>query len=356
MNDNFAAGTADEGAAGGHTALWIRALSRLPFGLLYALAAAMAWLMRYVLHYRVATARANLRRCFPDRSKAQISRLLRQYYGHLAQVAAEFLKSATMSSAQMNARVALVHLERVQAQFQAGRSVLLLGAHQCNWEWSLQAVALNLGAPMDAAYKPLHAAGADRQLRLLRTRFGARLILAKRLLREVVRRRHEVHAIALISDQVPYSADSRVWVPFLGLPTAFYPGPGEIARSTGYAAFFVAMRRTGRGHYELDFQPVSAADERVDPETFTERYARLLEALIYAHPADWNWSHRRWKLPPPGERLAPQPVPRPVLPPRIVPPRAVRSRAEPGSAAAPSVHAAVDRDNLAGDVGGDIGR
>jgi KDO2-lipid IV(A) lauroyltransferase len=236
--------------------------------------------------------------------------LLRQYYRQLAQVAVEFLKSATMTAEELNARVTLVHLERVQSEFRAGRSVLLLGAHQCNWEWSLQAVALHLGAPMDAAYKPLHAAGADRQLRHLRSRFGARLILAKRLLREVVRRRHEVHAIALIADQVPYSAEGRVWVRFLGLTTAFYPGPAEIARSTGYAAFFVAMRRTARGRYELDFQPVSAADERLDPANFTERYARLLETLIVAHPADWNWSHRRWKLPSPGERTAPQPVPR----------------------------------------------
>lgn len=308
-------------------------------------------LVRYVLRYRVATTRGNLNRCFPDRSKAQINRLLWKYYWHLGQVAVEFLKSATMSPAQMNAHVTLLGLERVQAEFKAGRSVLLLGAHQCNWEWSLQAVSLNLGAPMYAAYKPLHDAAADRQLRLLRGRFGARLILAKRLLREVARRRDEVHAIALIADQVPYSADRRVWVRFLGMPTAFYPGPGTIARSTGYAAYFVAMRRTGRGYYELDFQPVSAADERVDAETFTERYARLLEALICGHAADWNWSHRRWKLPPPGEQTAPQPVRRPVRP-----PRSVRRRAEPGSAAASSVHAAVDRDDLPGDVGGEISR
>ncbi|MGH8207859.1 MAG: lysophospholipid acyltransferase family protein [Steroidobacteraceae bacterium] len=307
-------GATDSAAGGGaeacSTALWIRLASRLPFGLLYALAAVLASLMRYVVRYRLATARANLRRCFPDRSNAQIERLLGEYYRHLAQVAVEFLKSAAMTAEELSAHVTLVHLERVQAEFQAGHSVLLLGAHQCNWEWSLQGVALNLGAPMYAAYKPLHAAAADRQLRHLRSRFGARLILAKRLLREVARRRREVHAIALIADQVPYSAEGRLWVQFLGLPTAFYPGPAEIARSTGYAAFFVAMRRTARGRYELEFQPVSAAEERLGPAEFTERYARLLETLIRAYPAEWNWSHRRWKLPSPGQRIAPQPVPR----------------------------------------------
>jgi len=298
------AGSANAASCGGagrasdarNIALWIRAISWLPFTLLYVLAGMLALLLRYLLRYRVAVARANLRRCFPERSAGQINRLLRHYYRHLAQVAVEFLKAATMSAEELNSRVALVNLERVHAEFRAGRSVLLLGAHQCNWEWSLHAVALNLGVPMDAAYKPLHAPGADRQLRALRCRFGARLVAAKRLLREVVRRRHEIHAVALIADQVPSSSDGRLWLRFLGLDTAFYPGPGEIARSTGYAAFFVAMRRTARGRYELDFQPICAAAERLEPASFTERYAQLLETLIRAHPTDWNWTHRRWKL------------------------------------------------------------
>ena len=87
------------------------------------------------------------------------------------------------------------------------------------------------------------ARAADRQLRLLRERFGARLIAAKKMLREVVRRRREVRAVAVIADQVPASSDGRLWLEFLGRETAFYPGPAQLARSTGYAAFFAAMTR-----------------------------------------------------------------------------------------------------------------
>jgi lauroyl/myristoyl acyltransferase len=28
----------------------------------------------------------------------------------------------------------------------------------------------------------------------------------------------------------------------------------------------------------------------------TGRYAARLEALLQAHPADWLWTHDRWKL------------------------------------------------------------
>jgi KDO2-lipid IV(A) lauroyltransferase len=267
------------------------------------------WLLRTVLRFRVVVARDNLRRCFPERSEAEIDALLGQYYRQLAQVAAEFIKMADLSADQLRAHLQVQNVERVDAETRAGRSVLLLGAHQCNWEWTLQATVLYLGVPIEAAYKPLHAAGFDRELRKLRCRYGAHLIAAKKLVREVVRRRGQLHAVALHADQMPASSGRRQWLSFLGRDTAFYPGPAEIARMTGYAAFFVLMRRISRGQYQLDFLPICAAGERPDPAVFTARYASLVEEMIRANPADWTWVHRRWKASRPDELAARQPAP-----------------------------------------------
>jgi KDO2-lipid IV(A) lauroyltransferase len=286
-------------------ALWLRALSRVPFPLLYALTGTLAFLLRHLLHYRVGITRANLRRCFPSRSSAEIESLISAYYRHLGQVAAEFLKMTSMPADEMRRRTPFTNAALLAAETDAGRSVLLLGAHLANWEWSLQAVTLVLGVPVDAAYKPLHAAGPDRELLKLRARYGARMVAAKRLLRVVARRRHEAHAIALMADQMPASSGGRQWLTFLGCDTAFYPGPGEIGRLTGYAAFFVAMRRAARGYYELTLHPIAAAGEHLAPEIFTARYAQLLEAQIRLQPAFWMWSHRRWKGARPAEMAAP---------------------------------------------------
>jgi KDO2-lipid IV(A) lauroyltransferase len=97
-------------------------------------------------------------------------------------------------------------------------------------------------------------------------------------------------------------------VNFLGRETAFYPGPAEIARMTGYAAYFVAMRRERRSRYPLEVIPICVTNERLDPLIFTARYAALVEAQIRASPADWTWIHRRWK----GERPADAPLATPA--------------------------------------------
>lgn len=296
-------------SASGRSALWIRALSRLPWGLLYGLTALIMWLLRHVLRFRIAVARDNLQRCFPDRSHAEINTLLDDYYRQLSQVAAEFIKMADLSAEELRSHLQVQHVERVDAETRAGRSVLLLGAHQCNWEWALQATVLYLGVRVDAAYKPLHAASFDLELRKLRCRYGANLISAKRLMREVVRRRGQLHAVGLHADQMPASSGRRQWLTFLGRDTAFYPGPGEIARITGYAAFFVAMRRISRGQYQVDFVPICAAGERLDSEVFTARYARMVEEMIRANPADWTWVHKRWKAQRPVEAAGQQVTP-----------------------------------------------
>jgi KDO2-lipid IV(A) lauroyltransferase len=295
---------------GGRSALWLRALSRLPFGVLYALTGAITWVLRHGVRFRVAVARDNLRRCFPERTEREIDTLLGAYYRQLGQVAAEFIKMASLSADQLRSHLHVQNVERVDAETRAGRSVLLLGAHQCNWEWALQMTVLLLGVQIEAGYKPLHSARFDRELRKMRCRYGGHLIAAKRLLREVLRRRGQLHAVALHADQMPSSAGRPQWLTFLGRDTAFYPGPGEIARLTGYAAFFVPMRRIRRGQYQLDFIPLCAAGEQLDPQVFTARYAGMVEDMIRASPADWTWIHKRWKLQrPPGEASALGPLP-----------------------------------------------
>src|SRR5438552_10436529 len=55
-------------------------------------------------------------------------------------------------------------------------TTLFRSAHQCNWEWMLLALSLELGYPLDAAYKPLVDNWAEREMKKLRTRFGSRLV------------------------------------------------------------------------------------------------------------------------------------------------------------------------------------
>jgi Kdo2-lipid IVA lauroyltransferase/acyltransferase len=277
-------------------AWWVRLAAALPWGVLYGFARFLAWLAWRVFPYREAVLRENLSIAFPELGEGELRELMRRYYRGFGEVAVEIIKAATLPERELRERVAIQRLESVRELLAAGTPVVLLGAHQCNWEWALLVVSLELGFPLDAAYKPLVDHWAEREMFKLRTRFGSRLVPAQELLGDIIKRGRAPRAIAMIADQEPRTSEHKHWMRFLNRDTAFFVGAEEIARSTRFPVFFVGIRRLRRGYYECEVKPLAAAREALAPGELTERYARLVEEQIRAAPADWPWSHKRWKL------------------------------------------------------------
>ena len=229
---------------------WTRLLSGIPMPALYALASVLAWLWGHVIPYRRGVVNAQLGKCFPELDGAAIRGIRRSFYRNFADVMVEIIKALAMSPAEVRSRVTLLGAESVRQHIAAGRSVVLVTSHHCNWEWALLSLSLDLGCALDAAYKPLHDAWADRLLLAMRSRFGARMIQAKRLPIHVMRRRKDPRTVAIVADQDPVSSEGRHFTSFFGHETAFYIGPEAIARVLGAPLFYLAVRRTSRGHYE----------------------------------------------------------------------------------------------------------
>jgi KDO2-lipid IV(A) lauroyltransferase len=288
--------TATPQPAPARAAWWVRLVTRIPFNVLYGLASVIGWLTFHLFPHREKVVRENLSRAFPEYDEQQLREVIRRYYYGFAQVLVEVVKSASLPADDICRRVRMVNLQAPQTLLDSGQSVLLVAAHQCNWEWMLLALSAGLGHPVDAAYKPLVDNWAEREMKKLRTRFGSRLIPAKELLPDIIKRRDTVRAVAMVADQEPRTSEHKHWTRFLNRDTAFYMGPEEIARVTRFPVFFVGMRRTGRGYYEMEFVPLVQAGQKLASGDLTERYARLVEAQIHASPPDWPWSHKRWKL------------------------------------------------------------
>jgi KDO2-lipid IV(A) lauroyltransferase len=277
--------------------LILRLVGRLPLGVLYALGGLVRWLAFDVAKYRVAMVEGNLAKAFPELAPDARAALAAAYHRNLVDVAMEVVKGFAIRPEALLDRVRFTGLDAVRARLDGGRPVMLVAAHHCNWEWLLLALSLALGHPLNAIYKPLHAAGADRAFHWLRTRFGGRLTPAKLVVAEIIRRRDEVRAVALLADQVPTTAPTKFWTRFLNQDTAFFLGAEEIARAAGYPVYMLEMRRVGRGRYAVDFVPLAEAGDGLEtPREVTRRYAQRLEAHVRAYPADWLWGHNRWKL------------------------------------------------------------
>ncbi len=274
----------------------IKFFSRLPLRALYALSTFLYLLAFYAVRHRQAVIREQLERVFPNSSRAERDAIHKRFLKNFCDVMVEILKSVSMTESDMRSRVRIVNLQAARRHLDAGQSLMFVTSHLGNWEWLLHGVTLQLGYPVDAAYKPLQDPWAERLMHRIRTKFGARLVPAKELLADFLRRRAIVRAVAVNADQAPASTDKRHWTRFLGQDTAFYVGAEQIARATRLPIVYVGMRRVRRGYYEVKLEQLWDGREDTDANAVTERYARACESDVLESPADWLWSYRRWRL------------------------------------------------------------
>jgi KDO2-lipid IV(A) lauroyltransferase len=220
--------------------------------------------------------------------------MTREFSRRQGELVAEALCATSIGEAELRERVTITN-PQVMAPGDPPRTLVLVGAHHGNFEWMLYRLSLEFPARFVGLYKPGRNARVDAWLTKRRARFGARLIAAKSVLRELAGFR-DAAAIGLIADQVPRSSPEKHWCTFLGQDTAFYMGPEMLGRALRSRVIMVRMNRLGRGRYELVCIALSERGERSASGEITGRYARALEEWIRDDPAGWWWSHRRWKL------------------------------------------------------------
>jgi KDO2-lipid IV(A) lauroyltransferase len=256
---------------------------------------ACSWLL-FLLGYRLlglrrGTIRQNLRRSFPDRSDAERERIRVDFVTRQAEILAEFDYARVMDAAELRARVQVVDRAGVLAR---PTKLVLVCGHQCNFEWALLRMSLELDSGLIGIYKPMGNAWAERYFLAIRSKFGARMLSSKSIRQEIGAIR-DARALGLVADQVPRTSPERHWTTFLHQDTAFFMGPERMARLLRAPIVYVSIRRCARGRYEIELEPLTTAGEKPVAGVPTERYARVLERDIEADPAGWWWSHKRWK-------------------------------------------------------------
>ena len=274
---------------------FLKILSRLPLAALYVLTDGLYLFIYHIWGFRRELSRSNLRNSFPDKSAAEIERIARASYRNACNMIAEILKGAVMPPEELRRRVAIVNADILQPYIAAGRPLVMLASHHCNWEWLLLNACLDLKVPVDAVYKPLRVSAIDRFMQETRSRFGGNPIPVKDFMIEVMRRRDAARIFALVADQTPPHDEEKYWARFLNQDTAFFVGADKIARIARAPVFFVGMHRVRRGYYEAKLQLLIEPPYQDGGYAVIKRYVQVADNHIRQYPADWLWMYRKWK-------------------------------------------------------------
>lgn len=270
-------------------------LSFLPLWVLYGLADFFYLIFFYIIGYRKEVVWKNLKHAFPTKPDAELKIIRRRFYRCFMQNWMETIKMLSISRQALDKRITGNWEVVKDLHTKYPRLQILLG-HCFNWEWG------NANASMHQPYQLLNvyitpkSKAIDYLFLRLRKRFGAGLLKAGHMAKEMLPYRDTSYMLGLLADQSPPGPEKAYWLQFMHQPTAFIKGPEKNARATGTPLVYLSFRRLRRGYYHIVAELLSEQPNTTSEGEITLLYARRLQKDIEASPHTYLWSHNRWKL------------------------------------------------------------
>ena len=256
-------------------------------------------LIRYVIRYRLALVRKNIRLSFPEKTQEEQNCLINAYYHHFADVLVEIIYGYRASDEDMRQRVVFENLDVLEDLARKKHGVIAYLGHMCNWEWIADVGKQYVDKSIVEynVYRKQKNQRADRAMLMIRSKRGGECVEKNNLLRKLVALRKAEHpfVIGLIADQKPSPRNAHTWTTFLNQDTAFLDGGEVLARKFDLGVVYANITCQKRGHYRIHFQVITDMPSTMNDNEITLTYARLIEQNIRQQPERWLWTHNRWK-------------------------------------------------------------
>lgn len=274
--------------------IWLS--SRLPMWFLYLLADIFSFLMYAVFGYRKKVIIQNIKYAFPEKSEKEVLKTAKNFYKHLMDISVESLKSFSISEKEISKRYIYKNPELVNTYIKEGKSVVLMGAHLANWEWSF-GLPLVLNGNVFGAYSKLRNETFEKVLLENREKFGCIGMRTSDTVSKMTEHfKNNIKGVyILLSDQSPQIVKTFYWSKFFGKKVPIHTGAEMLAKKFNLVVINYATKRIKRGYYEAEFKLIAENPNDFSDYEISEKYLRLTEENIKKQPANYLWSHKRFK-------------------------------------------------------------
>ncbi|MGI9321500.1 MAG: lysophospholipid acyltransferase family protein [Thiogranum sp.] len=246
--------------------------------------------------------RHNLAIAFTEKSTAPIDALVRDIWGNLGSILAEYPHLGTICHREAEQRVEIVMRDDPQVFRKTGTPAVFVSAHLSNWEIAAGTL-VHLGIPATAVYTRLQNPHMDRMLYRARQALGCGLVERDSAGRQLMHCLKQGTSVGLIVDQ---RVDSGEPVPFFGRDMLTSITPAQLALRFNCDLIPIQIQRLKGARFRaIIHEAVTPDDETADKYSkalqMTRKINTLFESWIREQPQQWMCAKRRW----PKERQKP---------------------------------------------------
>ena len=276
--------------------MWL--LHWLPLPVLGRFGALVGSVLFALLRKRRHIALTNLRLCMPELDEAARVRLAR---AHFQAYSRSVWERAILWWAPPARLRRLIRVEGAVplAQIAAGPTILLCPHFVC---LDVAGVAVMLESSLCSIYVKQKNRAFDEVLRRGRSRFRpVTLVARKEGVKPIIRAMRE-HLPYFMLPDMDFGPKDAEFVPFFGIPAATLTAPGRIAAATGAAVIpVVATFLPGYAGWQVRFYPAWDSFPGDDMAASARRMNAFIEERVREAPAEYFWTHKRFKTRPEGQ-------------------------------------------------------
>lgn len=274
----------------------LRGLSLLPLGILRPLGGLLGTLVWWLAVPRRRVTLINLRMCFPHWTERECRSVGREHFQWFTR---SILERFIMwyGEPERIRRLVSIECESIFREY-LGRPMIILVPHFVGLDAG--GIRLSMESGFVTMYQRQKNPVLDAAMLAARRRFSDGVVLSRQ---QGVR-----SAVRLIREGLPFyylpdldlGARDAIFVPFFGVPAATVTATARLAAMTGAVVLPFVIQMTPGG-YVGRFYPPWQDFPGDDIEAATRRMNAFIEDRVREAPAQYLWSHKRFKTRPPGE-------------------------------------------------------
>lgn len=271
-------------------------ISRLPLKIQYVFSDIIFVSIYHIVGYRKNIVRENIRNSFPEKSDAEVNEIRRKFFRNFSDYLVETVRSFTISSHELRVRVQHINQQVFHDAKNEGKNVILLAGHVFNWEWFN---ALSRIIPQEKCfpvYRKVNSNFWEEKIKSIRNSYGNHALEAKEVVRHIYRNPKDGNSIYMfVADQTPHFSEVTYGLKFLNQKTPAFIGYDRLATKMDLIFVYCEMKKVKRGYYQVNYYRIYPDDERFSEFEVVKKFHKRLENTIHKDPANYLWSHRKWK-------------------------------------------------------------
>jgi Kdo2-lipid IVA lauroyltransferase/acyltransferase len=274
----------------------LAAYARLPYPIVRMTGRALGLLAYAVAGRRRKVAQVNLQLCMPQLSARERNTVVRHHFEFYARSFLERFIAWQCTPDRLRSLVQISGMEHFESM--RGKPVIILAPHFLGLDTG--GMRIQLDVQVSSMYSKQSNPVLDEVTLKGRTRFNNPILFSRQDgLLPAVRHLRSGTPLYFLPDMDLGPRDA-VFSSFFGVPAATVTSVSRLAKLTGATVLPVVTTLHNKG-YSLRFYPPWNDYPAADPQAAADYMNAFIEERVRENPAQYLWTHKRFKTRPPGE-------------------------------------------------------